>query len=351
MTMQPLPKAADADHLTDALRRCGALTNGRVRDVVVENSRPTLLSRIVRLRLTYDGAVDAPDFVILKTGQPDRAGLSDWGRREVEFYAQAATAMPLRVVPRCFEAAWDADKKDWHLLLEDLTSSHMIATAWPLPPTQEQCERMVHALARLHAEWWDDRRFGVSVGAWLDADAVSENLQRLSEHYETFADRLGDRLSPERRDLYERFLDAAPRLLARYHSHRNLSIVHGDAHVWNFFLPRDGGDDVRIFDWDAWRVGVASNDLAYMMATHWYPDRRRRLERPVLDHYHATLVASGVLGYDRHALDDDYRLSALWQITTPVWQAAIDLPAMIWWSHLERIMLAVDDLGCRDLLR
>jgi hypothetical protein len=138
MTMQPLPKAADADHLTDALRRCGALTNGRVRDVVVENSRPTLLSRIVRLRLTYDGAVDAPDFVILKTGQPDRAGLSDWGRREVEFYAQAATAMPLRVVPRCFEAAWDADKKDWHLLLEDLTSSHMIATAWPLPPTQEQ---------------------------------------------------------------------------------------------------------------------------------------------------------------------------------------------------------------------
>jgi hypothetical protein len=35
---------------------------------------------------------------------------------------------------------------------------------------------------------------------------------------------------------------------------------------------------------------------------------------------------------------------------TPVWQAAIDLPPAIWWSHLERILLAVDDLGCRDLL-
>jgi hypothetical protein len=32
---------------------------------------------------------------------------------------------------------------------------------------------------------------------------------------------------------------------------------------------------------------------------------------------------------------------------TPVWQAAIDLPPVIWWGHLERIMLAVDDLGCR----
>jgi aminoglycoside phosphotransferase len=351
MAREPLPKAAEADHLTDALHRCGALADGRVRDVVVESSRPTLLSRIILLRLTYDGAVDAPAFLILKTGLPDRAGLSDWGRREVEFYAQAATATSTRVAPRCFEAVWDADKKTWHLLLEDLTCSHMIATTWRLPPTQEQCERIVDALARLHAEWWDDPRFGVSIGTWLDADAVNENLQKLADCYKTFADRLGDRLSPERRDLYERFLEAAPRLLARYHSHRNLSIVHGDAHVWNFFLPRDGGDDVRIFDWDAWRVGVASNDLAYMMATHWYPDRRRQLERRLLDHYYATLVARGVLGYDRHALDDDYRLSALWQITTPVWQAAIDLPPMFWWSHLERIMLAVEDLGCRELLR
>ena len=351
MTTQSLPRAASAEHLTSVLRRCGVLGDGRVRDVAVESSRATLLSRIVRLRLTCDGAVDAPSSLILKTELPDRAGdLSEGGRREVEFYNQVAAAMPARVVPRCFEAAWDLDTKAWHLLLEDLADSHVIVTTWPLPPTMEQCERILHALARLHAGWWDDPRLGVSVGTWLDAEAINQNLQRLADRYKLFADRLGDLLSRERRDLYERFLDAAPRLLARYHSHRNLTVVHGDAHVWNFFLPRDGGEDVRIFDWDAWRIGVASNDLAYMMATHWYPERRRRMERPLLDHYHAALVAHGVRGYDRRALDDDYRLSVLWQITTPVWQAAIDLPPVIWWSHLERIMLAVDDLGCRDLL-
>ena len=62
--------------------------------------------------------------------------------------------------------------------------------------------------------------------------------------------------------------------------------------MWNCFLPRDGGDDVRLFDWDGWRIGVAASDLAYMMAMHWYPDRRRRLERPLLDRYHATLLAT-----------------------------------------------------------
>jgi Ecdysteroid kinase-like family len=161
---------------------------------------------------------------------------------------------------------------------------------------------------------------------------------------------VGDRLSRERRDLFERVLHAAPRLLARYHSHRNVTIVQGDAHVWNSFLPRNGGDDVRLFDWDLWRIDVASDDLAYMMAMHWYPDLRRRIERPLLDRYHAALVAHGVRGYDRRALDDDYRLSALWHITTPVWQATNDIPPVIWWNNLERILLAVDDLGCRDLL-
>ena len=64
----------------------------------------------------------------------------------------------------------------------------------------------------------------------------------------------------------------------------------------------------------------------------------------------ASHVAQGVRGYDRAALEADYRLSALWQLMTPVWQASIDLPPVIWWSHLERITLAVDDLGGRDLL-
>ena len=87
-----------------------------------------------------------------------------------------------------------------------------------------------------------------------------------------------------------------------------------------------------------------------MMALHWYPDYRREMERPLLDHYHAALIEHGVEGYDRGALDDDYRLSALWQITIPVWQQAYAIPAPIWWNNLGRAMLAVDDLGCRDLL-
>jgi hypothetical protein len=31
-------------------------------------------------------------------------------------------------------------------------------------------------------------------------------------------------------------------------------------------------------------------------------------------------------------------------------QESFDIPPVIWWNNLERALLAVDDLGCRDLL-
>lgn len=349
MTSESLARAAEADYLTEVLRRCGALADDRVSEVAVESSRNTLLSRIIRLRLSYDGAAgDAPRSIILKTGLPERADTNS-GRQEVAFYTQIATSMTKPAVPRCFDTAWDADTNAWHLLLEDLTDSHFTLGNWPMPPTLAHSEQIIAARARFHAAWWNDPRLGVSIGAWLPAD--DRQLQVFAERVAQFAERLGDRLSPERRDFYQRLIDAGPRLNVRRHSHRDMTIIQGDAHVWNVFLPQaSGSEDVRIFDWPAWRVDVATDDLAYMMALHWFPDHRRRFERHLLDRYHAALVAHGITGYDRRALDDDYRLSVLWQIATPVWQAVHDIPSWIWWPHLERVFMAIDDLGCRDLL-
>jgi Phosphotransferase enzyme family len=352
VTSEPLPEVVNADSLTGALRDAGVLAQGWVSEVVAENSRPTILSRIVKLRLTYGGpAPDAPASLIFKTGLPERKG-GEWsgGRREVAFYRQIGASVSGGLLPRCFAAEWDAATKDWHVLLEDLSDSHRIATTWPLPPPAETCEAIIRTWARFHGQWWDDPRLGVSIGNWADARAVDNYLKQAASKFAEFADAAGDRLPAERRDLFEALLANAPRLIQRFDSRRDLTIVHGDAHVWNCFLPRDGGEDVRLFDWDSWRLGLATEDLAYMMAMHWYPDRRQRLERPLLDAYHASLQESGATGYSRSALDDDYRFAILWLTTTPLWQAAAKIPPMIWWNNLERIFLAVDDWGCRELL-
>lgn len=176
-------------------------------------------------------------------------------------------------------------------------------------------------------------------------------MQRFSACYAAFADRHGDRLPKARRDLYEGLMRAAPRLSERYRTHRHLTIVRGDPHVWNCMLRRDcSSDDLRLFDCDSWRIDTASDDLAYMMAMYWCPDRRQRLERLLLDRYHEALLAEGVRGYDRNDLDRDNRLSTLWLLMRPVWQEAGNIPPVIWWNNLERILLAVDDLRCVECL-
>ena len=120
-------------------------------------------------------------------------------------------------------------------------------------------------------------------------------MRQFAEHLGRFTDHLGDRLPAARRDLYDRLIEAEPGLTQRYHSRRDVTIAHGDAHVWNFLLPKDpASDDVRLFDFDQWRINVGSSDLAYMMAMQWYPDRRSIVERPLLDRYHETLLAGGV---------------------------------------------------------
>jgi thiamine kinase-like enzyme len=348
-----IPDAASPEHLTDVLHRAGVLSAGRVASVTVEMSRQTLISAVMRLRLEVDGQAGAAPFrVFFKTRRVDGPVRAEGvGRAEVDFYSRVAPLTPAGLLPRCFEAVAGAEGR-WYLLLEDLGDSHDIVSEWPLPPTVEQCDRIIGAHARFHAFWWDHPGLGGSIGAFLDAGAFDRFLAEFPQQFAAFVDRLGDRMPPERRRVYERLMASASRLFdERYRPHRNLTLVHGDAHVWNAFYPRDArSDDVRLIDWDSWRIDVATDDLAYMMAIHWYPERRRRLERECLQRYHAALAGAGVTGYDLDALWQDYRQSVLWQITTPVWQATHGLGAWIWWSHFERIMLAVEDLDCLEFL-
>jgi len=194
-------------------------------------------------------------------------------------------------------------------------------------------------------------QLGTTVGRFADERGLEAYQKGYERRFALFADTLGDRLSAERRRVYAQAMAAGDRLSRRYRTRRDLTLVHGDAHVWNLLYPRDGStDSVRLIDWDSWRIDTATDDLAYMMAVHWYPERRARLERRCLELYHARLVEGGITGYPFDALWHDYRLSVVGQLAIPVWQCSIRLGAWIWWSHLERVMLAFEDLGCDELL-
>ena len=120
----------------------------------------------------------------------------------------------------------------------------------------------------------------------------------------------------------------------------------------HLLYPGDGiaATDIRLIDWDNWRIGRAATDLAYMMTVHWYPERRARLEAPLLERYHAGLCARGITDYSLGRLWEDYRLAVIGHLAIPIWQQTLGLPPAIWWSHLHRIIAAFEDLDCATLL-
>ncbi len=90
---------------------------------------------------------------------------------------------------------------------------------------------------------------------------------------------LGDRLSRPWRAVYERVLPALPGLFGRHATGRNLTLVHGDAHLGNFLFPKDAkAGNTYLIDWQFWHPTIGGTDLAFMMATDWAAETRRRLE-------------------------------------------------------------------------
>jgi aminoglycoside phosphotransferase (APT) family kinase protein len=218
-----------------------------------------------------------------------------------------------------------------------------------VPPPEPLCIAALECLARLHAAWWAHPRLGQDIGDALTEAALLELVMRVEQTVERFVAFLGDRLPLARRRVYDRLLSCQLALRRRQVA-RPPTLIHGDAHWWNYLYPREAGGRVLLFDWQLWAVAPVAGDLAHAVALSWFPERRRRLERRLLRGYHDSLCRLGVRGYAWDACWHDYRLFVAKLAFTPAIQWERHIPAVVWWSNLERAMLAFEDLDCEELL-
>lgn len=350
---------ATPEWLTGVLQKKGFLPQGKVARVQQKSPQPLITSLITHLELSYsdDAPPSAPTRLFLKVAKPDLDPQisSRLGKNEVEFYNATVALIPNPPVVRCYDAVYLPETGQWHVLLEDVSDTHF-QTEWPLPPSQTYCEQVMECLAKFHAFWWEHPHLGHGIGELPTEMSFREIVRVIEKMVVGFVDFLGDRLSPERRKLYEKVLASLPHVWERYWRERvatgkGLTLIHGDAHLWSFMYPHNPDTHtIRIIDWQSWRIRRGTDDLAYMIALHWYPERRHALERDLIRRYHTELLQQGVKNYDWDECWYNYRLSAMGNLFIPVWQWSAKLWAGIWWPHLERAMLAFQDLACAELL-
>jgi aminoglycoside phosphotransferase (APT) family kinase protein len=353
------PTSLPPEYLTAALREGGALPEGEVRRIDVRSSSQTPASTITRLTVEYGPGAPAaaPARLFLKTPNPTRpADISYWvGHRETMFYRRVAPAMVGVPLVRCYSALVDASSRRWHVLMEDVGETHgPTTTQWPLPPPLDECEQLVDLLARLHAGWW---RKGMPAPDSDDPPmpprpSPEQQVAELRQRIAAFGDFLGERLSPRRRKTFAAVADGAPGMWRRrQEAGRPTTLIHGDAHAWNFLFPKDPGvGPVYLCDWQSWSIAEPTRDIAYLVGLHWFRDQRERFEQPLLRRYHARLRAEGVTDYPWEACWNDYRYSMSHLLWWPVRQWRNGHSAAVWWPHVERGMAAFDDLECAELL-
>jgi hypothetical protein len=380
---------AEAGWLTGALRRAGVLPRGEVEDVAARPN-PAFNSHVLHLRLRYstDAPAAAPRRLLLKRSL-DAAWARAAGEREVAFY-RAVAARPDRppVTVPCYAAGHDPAGDTWYVLLRDLSATHRPAltrdqqlTPGANVPSEVDLGRVVDALARQHAGWWEHPRLRPG------ADAVATPWSPFEDGaaYERFAARAAstwpdlvrdhlDRIPPAVRAAVDGAVEGLPRLWARRLAgcvppRRGVTLAHGDAYFANFLCPRPGGaggagatdgeeswsgrGGTYLIDWQSPGVHLGTEDVAALCATFWTPAQRAAggRGRRVLRRYLEGLAAGGVRDYSWDDLLDDYRCSVSLWLTVPLQDAADGASADYWAPKLACLAAAYTDLDCAALVR
>ncbi|MEM7171090.1 MAG: aminoglycoside phosphotransferase family protein [Pseudomonadota bacterium] len=349
------PNNIEPAWLTGRLRDRGILTEGQITSVRVEMGEKWNAAYTARLLLDCHPpkSTGAPEslFVKIRDSEDPYAdsfpGEFAFFKEQLEAQAQSE-ALPL---PRCLGLFKDETSPLTCLLLEDYGASHE-QPPWPLPASLPQCEAAVVALAKLHGHWWTTdlaETFLAGVDLARRRDDLAQQFERLLENFLAF---VGDRLAPERRDIMRAVCARLPALLwQRLTSGLPLTRIHGDPHSWNILFPKDPSRHGCIFiDWEDWQIQPGPFDLAYMVAYHWFPERRARYEEPLLRLYHRALCDEISEPYRWQQLRDDYRLGALHNFVVPWFVLDMGIAPEGWWYHLEQLFASFEDLGCAEFL-
>jgi hypothetical protein len=286
--------------LTEVLRASGALPEGRVTEVRVEEIG-SFTNQLSRLRVGYVDAPQAPASFVLKSsaaGRRDRMGESF--ENEVRFYRELASGLPLRT-PHFYAADVGPTGAGW-LLIEDVRDA--LPVDWLRGPSEDHARLAVASLARMHAARWGQ----VDGLDWVPSFGDEDLLSSFEDAYaEGWWSRRAPLLEvvPAVADELADICDALVGHIASTHRAlaEDATLLHGDAHAENMPLVRGAvrgsvhgaaGEEVVLLDWAGPRRGSAGLDLGFFIPMSFPAERRPGVERGLVALHAEVLDAGGV---------------------------------------------------------
>jgi hypothetical protein len=340
--------------LTTVLASSGALIHGAVEAFDVKTGQGNWSTNaILHVRYVNGSQGTLPQRLFLKMVNTN-SGEEIFDSSEVTYYTRDYAGVEGAPLVRCYDALFSGELKRYHVLLDDLSGTHIMAAE--KSPTLEYGLALADGLATMHARWWSARRFTQAGATMHSAGQIRRFVDIAESGVDPLLKRFAMELEPHWPDaIHELYAKHPQALIERTWDDNGFTLVHGDTGEKNILVPRSGDRPIYIidrqpFDW-ALTTWLGVYDIAYAIVLDWEVETRRNLEIPILKYYHDQLVSHGVNGYSWEQLYDDYRLCAAMgvYVATEYFRGGVNGQWVSeWLLMLRRALTACEDLDCRD---
>jgi hypothetical protein len=246
-------------------------------------------STTCRIGLTYGEGTDtnAPNTLFVKL-----IPHANPGSQEKRFYQTIYQAsIPTPYLPTCYLYQEISSSKDTIIVLADLTPTAISLSETPEPVSQFVLEPILEQLAHFHRDM--SSLFPVAdtlMPPFLSSRAAYDDLVKYIRHDTTvLLTHPPEPLSQEIRACYERGLQILttlyfPFIQRQFSQGLGPSFIHGDLHPGNiFYQPAHPSATTSFVDFEAYRSGCMTDDLAMLLALHLYAAKSQ--VEPLLRHY------------------------------------------------------------------
>jgi hypothetical protein len=308
------------------------------------------------LKLSYaPGAPpDLPERVVCKLALGADTVLAAFYENEVRIYSRLRPELPIEA-PLSYGALYDDRSAQFVLMLEDLSQRGAQFPNVTQHVPLSSVEALVDTLAKLHATYWETRRFAGDL-EWLQTHLQGGVAHLMNELAPPLIQREID-TQAFKREMVQRLRSSGPELLAgvkavqRHQATLPQTILHGDAHLGNTYLVPGGAPG--LLDWQLSVRGFCMHDVSYLIVTGLPIEQRRQHERALLLRYREQLLSFGVTTAPAmEQIWNEYRRAIVWGVyigwlTTPVVNYGWEINVV---NHL-RLTSAYEDLDTASLVR
>lgn len=315
---------------------------------------------LLRCRLTYNGdAGHAPASVIVKLPARESKAktankLLALSKREFDFYGELSRdgAIP---APEMYYGEIDKRRRNSVLVLEDVGHMKMLNRFDVV--SEEQAKTAIRAIARLHGRFWEKHKQPPLSGFYNFHGWRQRAIVNLA--YPLCAGPILKRFGHVITNDTRRLIDAYPARLDQQildNAALPQTVVHGDYHQANLAFGPDRPDQMSAMDWQGCGISNGMQDVFTFLLSSLSIEMRRKMERGLLEEYHAIVCGMGVQEYTFDDCWNSYRQFMLFGLVLVVLLFGRVVnerdPEIIRLGELvlDRLQAAINDLRADELM-